>query len=339
MLPFVGGKEEFPPFYRKMKNWVAGHKDHSKIEHLLTKNPDGFHTVEKIALLEALAVSQELTQLTKDCPNAVAMVKNDGNPTAAGKALLDARREIYQSTLFNLLSVKFHYVEEEFLGIHDIGDDECGEALLRTLLKWGGSKGMTSEKIMDKALKLVENANKATTLKELDSVAQKMVVQYNYIAPDQRPGIDELLAATLAKVMRLSEVTSLTIEASKALPPAAELKLRGKTYAWFRRIRQIVPHDPPTLKNAFPSAARVAQANAAMTTSWANQSPVRPILYQRQRSPAQVIPYQQQMPLGKGSDGMHQCRSCDSLRISRLYPLPIPVRALHSTAGFLSGLI
>ena len=83
-------------------------------------------------------------------------------------------------------------------------------------------------------------------------------------------GIDKLLAATLAKVMRISEVTSLTIEALTALPPAVELKLRGKTHAWFGRIREIVSHDPPTLNTAFPSAACAARAIAAMAMAWAS---------------------------------------------------------------------
>ena len=90
--PYTGGKEEFPPYLRVMKTWVAGHKDHSKIEHLLTQNPDGFNDAAKIVVLKALACSQELTQLTTDCPNAVGMVTNAGNPTAAAKVLLDARR-------------------------------------------------------------------------------------------------------------------------------------------------------------------------------------------------------------------------------------------------------
>ena len=246
------GEEELPPNLRVMKTWVARHKDHSRIEHLFTQNPDGFHSEEKIALLEALACSHELTQLTKDCANAVGMLTKAGNRTAAGKVLLDARREIFQSSLFTLLSVKSHHVESEFLGIHDIGDDTCGEALLKTLLKWGWSSGMTSEKIMDKALNLVERANKATTLKEPAQVAQAMVLLHTCIAPDQRRGLDELMAATLLRNMRISEVTSLTIEASNDLPQAAELKLRGKTHAWFRRIREIVSHDPPTLNKAFP---------------------------------------------------------------------------------------
>ena len=88
---------------------------------------------------------------------------------------------------------------------------------------------MTREKIIDKALKLVESANKATTFKKLDMVAQAMVLLYIFIAPDQRPGLDELMRATLLKVMRIYEVTSMTIEASKALPPAAVLKLARRT--------------------------------------------------------------------------------------------------------------
>ena len=144
-----------------MTNWSAGHRDHAKFQHLFTKNPDGHHTAPKIVLLEALANSQELAQLAKDCPNAVELVTGAGNPTAVAKLLLDARREIYQSSLFALRYVKFHHVETKFLVIHDIGDAECGAALLKTLLVWGGSAGMTSEKIIDKALKLVDDATKA----------------------------------------------------------------------------------------------------------------------------------------------------------------------------------
>ena len=48
--PFTGGKEEFPPYLRVMKTWIVGQKNHVKIKHLLTKNPDRFHTEEKIAL-------------------------------------------------------------------------------------------------------------------------------------------------------------------------------------------------------------------------------------------------------------------------------------------------
>ena len=97
--PSIGGREDFPPYYRLLINWIAGHTDHAKFQHLDTKNPDGHHTAQKIVLVEALASSQELAQLTKDCPNAVGMATNAENPTAAAKVLLDARREIYLSSL------------------------------------------------------------------------------------------------------------------------------------------------------------------------------------------------------------------------------------------------
>ena len=181
---FTGGKEEFPPFYRVLKKWAAGHADHSKIDHLLSKNPDGHQTEKKLVLREALASSQEIAQLTKDCPNTLGMLTNAGNPTATAKLLLDARRDIYQSSFCNLLSVKFHHIETEFLGIHDIGHDECGESRLRTLPRWGKLAEMMREKIMDTALALVDEAIKAITLKRLDCTAQAMVVHYNDIAPD-----------------------------------------------------------------------------------------------------------------------------------------------------------
>ncbi|KAJ1464867.1 hypothetical protein T484DRAFT_2027909 [Baffinella frigidus] len=112
---------------------------------------------------------------------------------------------LYQGQLYSLLFLKFNSIEEKIGVLQDLGD-ECGEALLKTLLKWSGSASLRSEKVMDKALKLVDEANKATTLKELDRVAAAMVVLNTYIHPDQRAGIDELLAATLTKVMRVPEV-------------------------------------------------------------------------------------------------------------------------------------
>ena len=158
--------------------------DHSKIDHLLTKKPDRHHREEKLVLLEALASSQELAQLTKDCPNTLVMLTDAGKPTATVKLQLDARRDMFRSSLFNLLSVKFHHIETEFLGIHDIGQDECGETRVRTLPKWGKSAEKISEKIVDKALKLVDDAIKATNLRQLDCVAQAMGVHYIDIAPD-----------------------------------------------------------------------------------------------------------------------------------------------------------
>ena len=106
-----------------------------------------YHTAQIIVLLEALADSQELAQLTKDvrtgpgkgpprgttgfqvrnqldfirvlikdCPNAVGPVTGAGNPTAAAKLLLDARREIYQSSLYEGYSkVRTHTARRKFL--------------------------------------------------------------------------------------------------------------------------------------------------------------------------------------------------------------------------------
>jgi hypothetical protein len=146
LTPFKGGKNDFPQYYRNFCMWIAGHRDHAKIQHLLTRNPDGYQTAAKMVVLEALASDQEVTQLTKDCPTAVGLV------SAAAKLELEARKNIYQGMLFHLLWVKFNHIETEYHGVHDQTDEKCGEALLKTLLKWAR---VSSEKNMDKALKLV----------------------------------------------------------------------------------------------------------------------------------------------------------------------------------------
>ena len=89
---FQGGGEDFPPYTHLLIEWTAERKEHAEFQHLFTMNPDGHHTAQKIVLIEALANSQKLPQLTQDSPNAVGLVTGTGNPTAAAKLLLDVGR-------------------------------------------------------------------------------------------------------------------------------------------------------------------------------------------------------------------------------------------------------
>ena len=261
------------------------------------RNSDGYVTdAKKKAMLELSSdLMAELPM--KDCP------AHAGKTSEEAKTELKRHLGIYQRRLYALLTLMFASRSYLWRGIHGIEDKDCGEQLLRALLKWGGAEGFTNQMIMEKALKIVAKVKVARNIKALDAAVQEMLELINYIPPDQRAGIDKLFSAVVLTVMETSEVPSLLVQSDKPLP-ALDLMPRGETAEWFSRIREILDRNAPASHDDFPAFAKIARANAALAQPWSRATPVQPDPYHSNGKSKRFD--------GKGNDGLYECRYCNS---------------------------